>query len=112
MTNMTKQDMANRLLELPGEIAEAEDEVLSANVQLVQAKEALQQKEDGLLLGNVIDGKNAEIRAAQMRAHTENERDILSDAELNLKNAVTRLNKLKDEFRALQTVAGLLQGVA
>ncbi|MCM3699234.1 hypothetical protein [Paenibacillus macerans] len=109
---MTKQEMANRLLELPKEIAAAEDEVLSANVQLVQAKEALQLKEDGLLLGNVIDGKNAEIRAAQMRQHTERERDILSDAELNLKNAVTRLSKLKDEFRALQTVAGLLQGVA
>ncbi|AZS15326.1 hypothetical protein [Paenibacillus lutimineralis] len=109
---MTKQDIANRLLALPGEIATAEDSVLEANRQVILAKEILQQKEDDLLLGNAIDGKNAEIRAAQMRQHTEHERLNLSNAELHLKNDVTRLGRLKDEFRALQAVANLLQGVA
>lgn len=109
---MTKQDIVSRLLGLPGEIAAAEDAVLGANGFLVQAKEALQRKEDSLLLGNEIDGKNAEIRAAQMRAFTELEREDLSEAELQLKNATTRLGRLRDEFRALQAVANLLQGVA
>lgn len=109
---MTKQEIANRLLALPSEISAAEDEVLRATVSLVTAKEMLQQKEDDLLLGNVIEGKNAEIRAAQMRAHTVDERGNLSEAELNLKNAAVRLGKLKDELRALQAAAGLLQGVA
>lgn len=109
---MTKQEIASRLLELPKEIAFAEDAVLVANYQLVQAKEALQRKEDELLLGNEIDGKNAEIRAAQMRQRTELEREDLSEAELTLKNAAVRLGKLKDELRALQAAAGLLQGVA
>ncbi|MGP0583666.1 hypothetical protein [Paenibacillus timonensis] len=109
---MTKQEIANRLLELPKEIATVEDVVIEANRQVVLAKEILQQKEDDLLLGNVIDGKNAEIRAAQMRQHTEHERMNLSNAELHLKNNVTRLGRLRDEFKALQSVAGLLQGVA
>lgn len=109
---MTKQVIISRLLELPREIASAEDAVLSANNQLVQAKEILQQKEDDVLLGNLIDGKNAEIRAAQMRQHTELEREDLSESELKLKNAAVRLSKLKDELRALQAAASLLQGVA
>ncbi len=109
---MTKQEIFKRLLELPSEIAAAEDAVLEANGQLVQAKDALQRKEDDLLLGNEIDGKNAEIRAAQMRQRTELEREDLSEAELTLKNAAVRLGKLKDELRALQAAAGLLQGVA
>jgi hypothetical protein len=109
---MTKQEIFKRLLELPGEIALAEDAVLEANQRVVTAKEALQQVEDGLLLNNVIDGKNAEIRAAQMRSHTVDERENLSEAELSLKNAAVRLGKLKDELRALQAAAGLLQGVA
>lgn len=108
---MNKQDMAKRIMELPKEIAEAEDAVIEANRQVVLAKEILQQKEDDLLLGNMIDGKNAEIRAAQMRQQTEHERLNLSNAELHLKNGVTRLGRLRDEFKALRAVAGLL-GVA
>lgn len=108
---MNKQDMAKRILELPKEIAAAEDAVIEANRQVVLAKEILQQKEDDLLLGNMIDGKNAEIRAAQMRQHTEHERQNLANAELYLKNDTTRLGRLRDEFKALRAVVGLL-GVA
>lgn len=109
---MNKQDMAKRILELPKEIAAAEDAVIEANRQVILAKEILQQKEDDLILGNMIDGKNAEIRAAQMRQHTEHERHNLASAELHLKNDTSRLGRLRDEFRALQAVANLLQGVA
>jgi len=107
---MNKQEIVNRLLSLPAEIATAEEVVLQANATLVSAKELLQQKEDDLLLGNMIDGKNAEIRSAQMRLNTLNERENLSGAELNLKNESTRLGKLRDEFRALQAVSSLLKG--
>lgn len=109
---MDKQSIINRLLALPAEIAAAEEAVLQANGRLVTAKESLQAKEDSLLLGNVIDGKNAEIRAAQVRKYTEHEREALSDAELNLKNASARLNRFRDELRALQAVADLLKGAA
>lgn len=109
---MKKQEIFERLLALPNEIAKAEDVVIESHRQVLLAKDILQQKEDDLLLGNMIDGKNAEIRAAQIRQHTEHERLNLSNAELRLKNDVARLGKLRDEFRALQAVANLLQGVA
>ena len=106
---MDKQQIMARILALPAEIAAAEEVVLQANGAVILAKDMLQQKEDSLLLGNVIDGKNAEIRAAQLRQHTQNEREALADAELNLKNAVARLGKVRDEFRALRAVVDLLK---
>lgn len=109
---MDKQSIINRLLALPAEIAAAEEATLQANMKLVTAKEMLQQKEDSLLLGNAIDGKNAEIRAAQLRQYTEHERESLADAELNLKNAVARLGRARDEFRALQAIVELIKGAA
>ncbi|UUZ80673.1 hypothetical protein LJK88_38445 [Paenibacillus sp. P26] len=109
---MDKQSIINRLLASPAEIAAAEEATLQANMKLVTAKEMLQQKEDSLLLGNAIDGKNAEIRAAQLRQYTEHERESLADAELNLKNAVARLGRARDEFRALQAIVELIKGAA
>lgn len=107
---MTKQEIVKRLLSLPTEIAVAEESVLQANMKLVLAKEMLQRKEDDLLLGNMIDGKNAEIRAAQMRQNTVHEREILADSEINLRNEAVRLGKCRDELRALQAVTSLLKG--
>jgi hypothetical protein len=109
---MDKQQIMDRLLALPEEIGAIEEQVLEANLHVLGAKVALQAKEDMLLLGNSIDGKNAEIRAAQMRQQTENERGLLDDAELILKNNVARLGRLRDEFKALQAVASLLKGAA
>lgn len=109
---MEKEQIVARLLALPTEIAVAEEQVLEANLHVLGAKGALQAKEDMLLLSNAIDGKNAEIRAAQMREKTISERGDLEDAELNLKNAVTRLGRLRDEFKALRAVVDLLKGAA
>lgn len=109
---MDKHSIISRLLALPAEIATAEECVLQANGRLVLAKEALQTKDDSLLLGNVLDGKNAETRAAQARQYTQTEREMVSDAELLVKNASAKLNQLRDEFRALRSVADLLRGDA
>lgn len=109
---MDKQSIINRLLALPAEIAASEEAVLQANGRLVLAKDALQQKEDSLLLGNVIDGKNAETRAAQVRSYTQHEREALADAELMLKNASVRLTAQRNELGAMQAIAGLLGGAA
>ncbi len=109
---MNKQEIARRLLALTSEIGVAEEAVLKADRQLIAAKEVLQKKEDDLWLGNVIDGKNAEIRAAQMRRHTDYQREVLSEAELKFKNAVSKLGRLKDELGALQAFSRLLHGGA
>lgn len=111
---MDKQRMIDRLLALPAEIAAAEDAVLEANGRVLTAKEALQAAEDALTLtpDGPINGKNAEVRAAQMRQYTEEERAELAEAEIEQKNAVARLGRARDEFRALRAVADLLKGAA
>lgn len=106
---MTKQEIVNRLLALPAEITKAEQVLMASDRQVLGAKDILQEREDSLLLGTAIDGKNAEIRAAQMRKFTEHERSDLLKAERDVKNAAVRLGALRDEFKALQAVASLLK---
>lgn len=113
---MDKQFLIDRVLSLPNDIKAAEAEVLDAYSTVQAAKSALQLKEDGLLLGMfddmVIDGKNETIRSAQLRQYTDGERDAVLEAEMNLTRAKYRLSQLQNEFRALQTVANLIQEVA
>jgi hypothetical protein len=111
MSKLTKAQLIERLLALPAEIGAAEEVVLQAHARLVTAKELLQWREDTLLLteNGPINGKNAETRAAQVRSFTKNERDELADAEMNLKTAASRLERLHVEHKALRAVADLLQ---
>ncbi|WP_020621096.1 hypothetical protein [Paenibacillus daejeonensis] len=106
---MTKKELVERLLLLPDEIATAQEAVLAAHEKLLEAKDLLQEKEDSLLLHNKLDGKNAETRAAQARQFTGHERELLSGCELQLKNAVSRLERLQIQFKAYRAVAGLIQ---
>jgi hypothetical protein len=109
MSKLTKAQLIERLLELPVDIENAEESVLQAHSRLIDAKDMLQQKEDALLIGNLIDGKNAEIRAAQVRTYTVHEREALADAELNLKNAASRLERLHVQLKAFRAVADLIR---
>lgn len=113
---MEKQTLIARLNALPVEIAAAEEGVIQAQMTLLHARDNLQRKEDGLLLGRyveegmVIDGKNEAIRSAQLRQFTWHEREALGDAEMSLNTAKNQLSALQYEFRALQAVAHLLSG--
>src|SRR5690606_32965103 len=109
---MVKQDIINRLLSLPKEIAEAEESVITANKALQDAKTGLQAREDELLTSGVIDGKNAEIRTAQLRSFTGDQREAVTQAEYDLVRVKNHLALLYNEFKALQTVADLLKGAA
>ncbi|TNJ68197.1 hypothetical protein FE784_00590 [Paenibacillus hemerocallicola] len=106
---MTKQELVQRLIALPNEIEKAEEAVLLAHARLITAKDVLQQKEDSLLLGNMLDGKNAETRAAQARQYTTNEREALTDAEINLKNVASRLERLHVQLKSFRAVADLIR---
>ncbi|MBO9609194.1 MAG: hypothetical protein J7639_24785 [Paenibacillaceae bacterium] len=109
---MNKQDIVDRLLDLPAEIGQAEDSVIWANQVVVSAKAALQEAEDRLLTSNVIDGKNEAIRSAQLRSFTGPERESLLQAENDSIKCRSALTQLQNEFRALQAVADLLKGAA
>ncbi|MFD2116381.1 hypothetical protein ACFSTH_08150 [Paenibacillus yanchengensis] len=109
---MNKQSIIERLLALPKEIAAAEEAVISANKAVQDAKNALQGHEYVLLTSGAIDGKNAEIRSAQLRSFTSEQHEAVTQAEYNLVRIKNHLALLYNEFRALQTVADLLKGAA
>jgi hypothetical protein len=106
---MTRADLIDRLIALPNAIAEAEMALLTLEEQCRIAKEALQQVEDALLLDpERITGKNAEQRAAQLRAETGAERDQVVVAEYEVSKARLQVRFLTNEMWALKDVARLL----
>jgi hypothetical protein len=115
---MDKSNIITRLLALPAEIGAAETYVIEMNEALSQAKDALQFKKDELYLGIYesegmkIDGKNAEIREAQMRQYTVPEQRAVQLAESASFRSKFDLNKLLNEMKALQSIADLLRGAA
>ncbi len=107
---MNKIKLAERLLELPKLIDIAENDVFAATKALEDAKANLQEQQDGLLTSGAIDGKNAEIRAAQMREETRVELFAVANAEVGVREETRQLNFLNNELKALRSVAHLLGG--
>ncbi len=118
---MNKNDIIFRLQVLPEEIELREEQLITSRADLIVAKDNLQHKEDGLWLGVlvdnngstiVIDGKNAEIRSAQMRQHTYKEQKAVSDLELQIMRNTHQVTKLYNELKSLQSIVDLLKGAA
>lgn len=107
---MDKQVIIEQLAELPQQIGEAENLLIERHNAVQSAKEALIAKEDELILAGSIDGKNAEIRAAQMRQFTLAERKRLQDAENAVTKARVGLACLNNRMSTLKAIAGLLKG--
>lgn len=107
---MDKQVVINRLTELPGEIEERENDLLDAKEALTNAKEALIDKQNELLVTGAIDGKNAEIRFAQMRNLTTQERAQITKAEIEVGLAQVNANRAINQFKAYRAVAKIIHG--
>jgi hypothetical protein len=108
---MSKNDLIARLLMLPDAIARAERDVLAAESHQRQMERTLLRFQDRLLLnGESVNGKNAEIRGAQLRQHTDaSERDIAEAVE-SLQQARISLNLLLRQHSSLKAIAGVLGG--
>ena len=104
-----KTALIKRLMEIPGEIRHGEAILIDLMYDLQAAKDRLTSKEAELLLSGAIDGKNAEIRNAQMRELTTTEREAVAAAERILALQRANLTALQNEFRALRSVARLLK---
>lgn len=96
---------------LPRDIKEAEHDLVEASMELQDAKDLLADKEAELLVNGKIDGKNAELRAAQMRELTKKERDSVALFENNVARTKIKLNAAGNEFKAWRSIAGLLKEV-
>ena len=78
--------------------------LLNANEAEIDAREALKSSEMILLAGEEITGKNAEIRAAQLRERTTATREALAQAEKEKRLAAYRLEIALDARRNLESI--------
>lgn len=99
-----------RLSTLPDEIYLAEMKIFEMQNNVTEAKEALSAKEADLYIQGVIDGKNAEIRNAQVKQFTAKERMAISVAENKVNQARIELNKLQNTLTAYRAIAYMLKG--
>lgn len=113
-STITRGDLFARLLALPLEIAEQEQEVLAAAQAVQLAKGALADREAALLLGTqddgnpLIFGKNAEQRAAMMHQATTTEREDVETAQAIVDRERISLSLLTNELSALRSICRLL----
>jgi len=107
-----RDQLIAELTALKQSIVAANDEVFSASHELMVKKDALRAREDYLTLNGIIDGKNAEIRAAQLRQETIIERQDVAEAEDYLESAKATLSNRMAELRINLGLVELLKGVA
>src|SRR5260370_13193327 len=106
---MSKSELTARLLRLPTAIHAAELGLLEIEADRLQAAQALQVREDALLLAGV-DGKNEATRQAQLREATSAERERLQGCERERQIQQLVLHRHQNEFAAARSIARLLAG--
>lgn len=105
---MNKKELIERLLALPKDIEAAEKQVLDMSRTVDEARDRVADIEGDAILSGAITGKNETERKAQMAHITAEAREAVTDAETWRDVSRVGYNKLMNEFRALQAVAGLL----
>lgn len=105
---MNRHTLIADLTTAPHRIYEAESQLLSAICAQHAAKDRLADAEAALYVSGQIDGKNAEIRAAQLREHTLPLQCTLRDAETARRRCEATLAYERDTFEALRAIAALL----
>lgn len=108
----------DRLNNAPERIANAADRLLYRTEELANAKERLAEAEANLLTAAIpveggaaeplISGKNAEIRAAQLRGLTLGEREVVRLAERDQARARIALELEQNHFAAARSIARLI----
>jgi hypothetical protein len=107
---MTKACAIERLLVLPCAVAQAELTLLALEEEKQAAAAALQQAEDDLILADGLTGKNAETRAAQLRAATVVERHALEEIGRRMARQKVSIHHLQAEHSSLRSIARILGG--
>ena len=103
-------ELIGELRRQPEKIAEAMEKILTQQRVSDEAKERLHDKEGSLLQSGVIDGKNAEIRSAQLRDLTREERTKVRDCAEILETLKIELKHEQDKFSAFKAIAQMLGG--
>ena len=96
------------LLEYPERLHRAELSVIEAKKRVDEIKNQIEIKRNSLLLSGVIDGKNAEVREAQIDAKLNEEKGALSVEKENLEREELSLQLVEDEYRSLLAISRIL----
>ena len=107
---MTKIELIEKLSTLPDEIYLAEIAIFETQNKVTVAREQLGIKEANLYDQGLIDGKNAEIRNAQLKQMTTPERNDIAIAENQVNLARINFNQLQNTLLACRAIAGMLKG--
>lgn len=110
MTQIDRNLVIQRLLELPEEIIEAEHSVIKASLDVEEAKRELAEKEADLYNGGKVEGRNEAQRKACLLSLTATERATIAECEENLLLCRKNYNHRLNGFSALKTVASILAG--
>jgi len=85
------------------------DKILKQQRLLDEAKETLHDKEASLLTTDLINGKNEQIRNAQLRMETEIERRDVYENSVVLAELKAQYELERDRFSALKAIAYTLR---
>lgn len=106
---MSELDVMNRLLDLPGVLADARCAVLALDLNCQESHSTLKDEEARLtLLG--LPGKNAEERSAFLRMETQGFREVAVRYERRKAAGQINVQRLQDELSALRAYARLCGG--
>lgn len=105
---MQINEIIQKLQTLPQSIYEAEIAFANKQMEYLAAKEILAKTETKLLLDGTIDGKNSEIREAQLKAKTAKERNDLFEAEVKMLLGKAEYNLKLNELSAYRAIARIL----
>lgn len=106
---MTKEELIKELEIMPAAIFCKAEELIEKEDALARAKKALRDKEASLLLNGTINGKNEEIRKAQLYLATSEEHAQVNKAEIELERARAELTFQRDRLRALVAIASIFK---
>src|SRR5262249_22809657 len=106
---MTREEVIARLAALPSEMADAELAALAAEWARLEAAAALEDAEAALLIDpELLTGKNAEQRQAQLRSLTKAERTEVEGRTRRVALMKVSLHRSQAEHASLRAIARLL----
>lgn len=108
LLDVDRWDFARRLAALPAQIEEAEHDLLATTMTLSDLRARFEIRRARLLDSGEIDGKNDEIRRAQLLLLTLREREAVDAAELEVMRYRIGRDRLINELSALRACARLL----
>jgi hypothetical protein len=107
-----REQLIADLKSLKVSIPTANTEVYRGAREVITAKDELAIEEGALIKNGSIDGKNAEIRAAQMREFTVMERQNVTEAEDYFEAQKVGLRNLQTELQINLALVELVKGDA